>query len=330
MNKKNTIRLATVTGVSTCNREEAEILTIDHGWQVVAMKDSFSEGEEVIFVPSGSWIPNTLVSLTESGEYKGIKGGYLPTMKMAGEWSEGIVLKKDNYNPNDEARVWERDLPEEFQPESYRSYPTFIKNVEYSHAQDISKELFENCGNSKFEVTPRVNGIEMTVYVKAGRFGICSDKYCIDESTKNAFWKFAYDLNLPKSMVDYRDYYAIHGTIAGTDIYNNTEKMSDRRFFIHDIYDMESSEFMIPKERYKVFSDLAEGTGMHHVNVYQRNIKLSDIGLDMKSLHNHCQYYDDGKSMAPYSKRRGMIFKSCDSQFGFKIKSNMFYFANKL
>lgn len=330
INKKNTIRCATVTGITTCNREEVEILTIDHGWQVVVMKDSFHKDEEVVFVPSGSWIPNSLVPLTESGEYKGIKGGYLPVMKMAGEWSEGIVLKKDKWNPNDQARVWERDLPEEFQPESYRSYPTFIKRVEYPHAQDIADDLFARWYNTKFEITPRINGVEMTVFVKDGRFGICSDKYSIDESTKDAFWKFAYDLNLPKAMVDYRDYYAIHGTIAGKGIYGNTEKMSDRRFFVHDIYDIESSEFMLPKERYKLFSDLAEYTGMHHVDVYHKDIQLFGVAQEMKDFHEYCQHFKQGISMAPYSKRKGMVFKAYNSQFGFKLKSNIFHFANKL
>ena len=330
INKKNTIRCGTITGISTCDHEEAEVLTIDHGWQVVALKDKFKDNEEVVFIPSGSWIPSTLVPLTETAEYKGIKGGYLPMMKMGGEWSEGIVLKKDKWNPNDKARVWERDLPEEFQPESYRSYPTFIKKVEYLDAQDIADDLFARWYNTKFEITPRVNGIEMTVFVKGGRFGICSDKYSIDESAKDAFWKLAYELNLPTAMVDYRDYYAIHGTIAGKDIYKNTERMSDRRFFIHDVYDIESSEFMIPKDRYKVFTDLAEQTGMHHVDVYEKNIQLFEVAQEMKDFHKYCQTYKNGTSMAPHSKRRGMVFKSCDSQFGFKLKSNMFHFANKL
>jgi len=330
INKKNTIRCGTITGISTCAHEEAEVLTIDHGWQVVTPKDEFKDNEEVVFIPSGSWIPSTLVQLTETAEYKGIKGGYLPMMKMGGEWSEGIVLKKDKWNPNDKARVWERDLPEEFQPESYRSYPTFIKKVEYPHAQDIADDLFARWYNTKFEVTPRLNGIEITVFVKGGRFGICSDKYSIDESAKDAFWNLAYKMNLPRAMVDYRDYYAIHGTIAGNGIYNNTERMTDRRFFVHDIYDIERSEFMLPQERYKVFSDLCEWCDFHHVEVYQKDIQLSDVGQEMKEFHEYCQHYDQGRSMTPYSKRRGMIFKACDSQFGFKMKSNSFHFANKL
>ena len=331
INKKNTIRCGTITGISTCDHEEAEVLTINHGWQVVAPKDEFKNNEEVVFIPSGSWIPSTLVPLTETSEYKGIKGGYLPMMKMGGEWSEGIVLKKDKWNPNDKARVWERDLPEEFQPESYRSYPTFIKKVEYPHAQDIADDLFARWYNTKFEVTPRLNGIEMTVFVKSGRFGICSDKYSIDESAKDAFWRLAYEMNLPRAMVDYRDYYAIHGTIVGDGIYNNTERIKGRKFYIHDIYDIETSEFMLPKDRYKVFCDLIEDTdNLCHVDVYNKDIPLHEIGQEMKDFHEYCQTYKDGRSMYAFSKRKGMVFKSCDSQFGFKLKSNMFHFSNKL
>jgi len=326
INKKNTARLATVTEVKTTKHEDCQALIIDNGWQVVVEKDAYQVGDQVTFIPAGSWIPSTLVGLSESGEYKGVKGGYLPVMKLAGEDSEGIVLSADKYDENQWARVWERDLPQEFQPESYRSYPTFIRKVEYPHAQDIPDLIFNEYHNQQFEITPRIDGIEMTVFVKGGRFGICSDRYWIDESTKDAFWKFAYDLNLPTPMVDYRDQYAIHGTIAGKGIYQNHEKMNDRRFFVHDIYDIESSTFMTPKERYKIFSDLAESCNFHHVDIFKQSIPLCEVALDMRQFVN----YANGNSMTPYSKRKGLVFKSIDSEFGFKIKSNNFCFSHKL
>lgn len=327
MNRKNTARLTTITDIQTIeNVDEFVIATVNDGWQVVIEKDKFKLGEQVTFIPSGSWIPNSLIPLSQTTEYKGIKGAYLPVLKRSGVFSEGILIDSEKYNDNLEVRVWERDLPLEFECKKYRTYPTFIEKLEYTQAQDIPQEIFENHYDESFEVTPRLDGIEMIAYVRNGRFGICNQKYDIPEQTDNAFWKFAYDINLVNAMTDYRDQYAIYGTIVGKGIYNNLERISERTFFIHDIYDIRTSTFLSAKKRYKMFSNLAEHCKFHHVTVFNHSIQLSDVAANMRDLVK----YADGPSIEPFAKRRGLIFKSNDSDFCFKVKSNNFCIANKL
>lgn len=328
MNKKNTSRLCKVTDIHEIeNYENFQKIILDHGWQVVIEKDQYKLDDEVMFIPAGSWIPKTLVEMAESGEYKGIKGGYLPVMKRSNEISEGIVLSPEKYNKDQEIRVWERDLPETFKIEKYRTYPHFIQKVQYEHAQNIYSEIFEEHYNETFEITPRLDGVEMSVYVKNGRFGICSDRYDIQEDSDNEFWKLAYELNLINPMIDYRDQYVIHGTILGNGIYYNRERIVDKtRFYIHDIYDIEKSEFITSKNRYKIFSDLAEFCKFHHVDVFKHSMPISQIASDMRELVN----YANGPSIAPLAKRRGLLFKSTQSDFSFKVRSNNFCIANRL
>jgi RNA ligase (TIGR02306 family) len=328
MNKKNTSRICKVTDIQDIeDYEDFQRIILDHGWQVVVEKDQYKLGDEVMFIPAGSWIPNTLVELTESGEYKGIKGGYLPVMRRSKEISEGIVLSADKYDSNLEIRVWERDLPEDFKIEKYRTYPHFIPKVQYEHAQNLYSEIFEEHYDESFEITPRLDGVEMSVYVRNGRFGICSDRYDIDENANSEFWKLAYELNLIDPMIEYRDQYVIHGTILGKGIYNNRERIFDKtRFYIHDIYDIEKSAFSASRERYKIFSDLAEYCKFHHVDVFKHSMPISEIASDMRQLVD----YANGPSIAPLAKRRGLVFKSTKSDFSFKVRSNNFCIANRL
>lgn len=328
MNKKNTSRICTVTSIQDIeDYENYQKIFLNHGWQVVVEKDQYKVGDEVMFIPAGSWIPNTLVELSESGEYKGVKGGYLPVMRRSKEISEGIVLDVDKYNENLEIRVWERDLPEEYKINKYRTYPNFIPKVQYEHAQNLYDEIFHQHYNETFEITPRLDGVEMSIYVKNGRFGICSDRYDIQENSDSQFWKLAYELNLIDSMVNYRDQYVIHGTVLGKGIYFNRERIIDKtRFYVHDIYDIETSSFMTSRERYRVFSDLAEYSKFHHVDVFKHSMPISEVASNMRELVE----YANGPSIAPLAKRRGLVFKSIQSDFSFKVKSNSFCIANRL
>jgi RNA ligase (TIGR02306 family) len=328
MNRKNTARIGTITQIEEIeDNNDFVIGFIDKGWQVVFEKGNYNVNDKVTFIPSGSWVPDELLPIIDAQKYKGVKGGYLTVMKRGGHISEGIVLDADKYNDNLEVRIWERDLPEEFECKDYRTYPSFIPKIEYSYAQDIAESIFTDHYSESFEITPRLDGVEMTVYVKNGRFGLCSEKYDITETTDNAFWKFARQLNLIDPMINYRDQYAIHGTIVGEGIYSNHERVyGERKFYIHDIYDIEKSAFSTSKERYQIFSDLAEYCKFDHVGIFKHSMPLFEVASNIRELVN----YANGPSMSPLTKRKGLIFKSNDSDFKFKVKSNNFCIANKL
>jgi hypothetical protein len=327
MNKRNTARIAKITNICKIEEREYDILTIDNGWQVVSDTGKYKINDEVTFIPYGSWVPSTLLPIVESAKYKGINGGYLTVMKICGEISEGIVLDSEKYNENLEVRVWERDLPEIFYPKDYRTFPTFIPKINYPHAQDISNLIFSKNYGETFEITPRLDGIDVIFYVKQGKFGICSERYEIIEHSEDPFWNIAYKLNIPDSMIDYRDQYAIYGTIVGDSIYFNNERIyGEQKLYIHEIYDLDKTEFLTPKKRYEVFSSLAEYCKFDHVQVFNRSTKVSEIADNIRQLVD----YANGTSMTSLSKRKGLIFKSTNSELKFKVRSNNYHISNKL
>lgn len=332
MTKKNTAIKCLVTEVSEIeDSKEWEQVLLNNTYQVVVKKGSLKEGDQKIFVPSGSWIPNDALPFDDPKDYKGIKGGYLPLNRNQGVWSEGLVFDVDGEVNNFEFKQWQRELPKEFESNSdyCKTFPRFLASPELVEAQDIADDIFTKYSDHKFEITPLFDGITIIAYINDGRFGVCSGKYDIQEVNGNdPIWKVVYENQLQKVMSEYSDTnFAIYATLVGSNIYTNVDKLQERKLFVYDIYRISERSFLHNTDRYNMFVEMAENTNCDHVPVFDRlNIK-SDIGDNIRDLIE----YSDGTSMNPYSKRKGLVFKSLeDPNVRFKVTSPMFRFSNKL
>lgn len=332
MIKKNTAIKCLVTEVSEIeDSEEWEKILLNDTYQVVVRKDSVKRGEEKIFVPSGSWIPDDAVPFENPKNYKGIKGGYLALNRNQGIWSEGLIFDPNGEVNNFQFKQWQRELPKKFESNSdhCKTFPRFLAPPELVEAQDIADDIFTKYSEHKFEVTPLFDGITIVAYMNGGRFGVCSGKYDIQEVDGNdPIWKVVYKNQLQKVMSEYSDTdFALYTTLVGNDIYTNVDKLQDKKLFIYDIYRITERSFLYNTDRYNMFVEMSENTEFDHVPVFAKvNIK-SDIGETIRDLVD----YSDGTSMNPYSKRKGLVFKSLeDPNVRFKVTSPMFRFSNNL
>jgi hypothetical protein len=329
MTKKNTAVLCRVTEVHEIeDAPEWERIILDGKYQIVYRKGILKENDQKLFVPSGSWIPSSVVTLSETGTYKDVEGGYLPLTRTFNHWSEGLIFNPEMVN-DVKFMEWQRDLPKDFQTDSnyYKTFPKFLKSPEIIHCQDLSNKIFKE--NDEYEITPFLDGITVICYVKNERFGICTTKYEIQEHSDDPFWKYFREMNLPDTLTNYADNFAIYGTIVGKGIYSNLDNFEKRKFFVHDMYSIDQKEFVTNVERYNAFTELCEycdyGT-FDHVPVFQRG-ELNQFCENFRELID----YSDGQCMAPYSKRKGLVFKSLTNpQFKFKVPSPLFKIINKL
>ena len=68
MTKKNTAVLCRVTEVHEIeDAPEWERIILDGKYQIVYRKGILKENDQKLFVPSGSWIPSSVVTLSETG-----------------------------------------------------------------------------------------------------------------------------------------------------------------------------------------------------------------------------------------------------------------------
>lgn len=329
MTKKNTAVLCKVTKVYEIeDNSDWERVILDDKYQIIFQKGALKENDQKVFVPSGSWIPSKLVNFPETKVYKNVEGGYLPLTRVCNEWSEGLIFNPDLVQGVN-FMEWQRDLPKEFETNSnyYKTFPNFLKSPELSTCQELSEKIFKK--SDQYEVTPLLDGVSIIAYVKNGRFGICSSKYEIQEHTDDPFWKFAYQIKLPEAMTNYADNFAIYGTIVGKGIYTNVDNFTNKKMFVYDMFSIDEREFIGNAERYNKFIEICEFcdyNSFDHVPVFQRG-PIKQFGEDIRELID----YSDGQCMAPYSKRKGLVFKSLKNpQFKFKVSSPLFRIINKL
>ena len=320
--------------------ENFERAIIDGGWSVVVEKNQYSSGQKVVYIQPGAWIPSKLASVGESGIYKGIRGGQLKIIKKSGIYSEGMIIPLDKIkNISEDSDIdqiynvqkWERIISEEFSGVSKGVYPSYIETPSYDHCQNLNHQIFNEHINDQYEITTKLDGIPMSVYVKGGRVGVFSNGINFKETPTNYFWKLARNINIIEKIKEFYEdsnkwNFAIHGVVVGEGIYANAEKIKERRFFMHDIYDITNKKFVDPEKRHKLYIPLSEGTLLDHLPVLANRVTMPYIAKNMDEL----VAYADGPSIAPFTKRKGLVFKSYNSDFSFKVRSNLYSIANRL
>lgn len=313
---------------------------IDNGWSVVIEKDEYSVGQKVLYIQPGAWIPSKLASVGQSGIYNGVRGSQLQIIKKSGVYSEGFIIPLDKLqNINEDSNIdeiyniqkWERPISEEFCGISKGVYPSYIEIPSYENAQNLYQEIFVDHIDDQYEITTKLDGIPMTVYVKNGRVGVLSNGVNFKETETNYFWKLARDINIVDKIKEFYEdnnkwSIAIHGVVVGEGIYGNAEKIKGRRFFMHDIYDIKNKKMLNPEERHKLYVPLSEGTLLDHLPVLVNRVTMPYVAKRMDKL----VAYADGSSIAPYTKRKGVVFKSYSSDFSFKVNSNLYSLANRI
>lgn len=337
-------KLASVREITKINpiigSENFERAIIDNGWSVVIDKDEYTVGQKVLYIQPGTWVPIKLASVGQPGIYNGVKGGQLQIIKKSGVYSEGLIVPLDKVKDINEdsdfdqiynIQKWKRAISEEFSGISKGVYPSYIEVPSFEEAQNLYSEIFVDHIDDQYEITTKLDGIPMTVYVKNGRVGVLSNGVNFKETETNYFWKLARDINIVDKMKEFYEdngkwSFAIHGVIVGEGIYGNAEKVKGRRFFMHDIYDIKNKKMLSPDKRHDLYVPLSEGTLLDHLPVLVNRVTMPYVAKTMDKL----VAYADGSSIAPYTKRKGVVFKSYTSDFSFKVKSNLYSLANRM
>jgi RNA ligase (TIGR02306 family) len=163
------------------------------GWKVVAQKEmNYQVGDLVVYCEIDSWMPHAIAPfLTEAGKepkvYEGVQGQRLRTKKLRGVISQGLLLPisilddlvvselQEGLDVSLPLGIMKWEPPAEFQaPNSKGNFPSFIPKTDQERIQNIRK--FEQYRNPEimFEVTEKLDGSSMTVFVNADNDGVCS------------------------------------------------------------------------------------------------------------------------------------------------------------
>ena len=304
------------------------------GWTIVAQKSmGYNVNDLVVYCEIDSFIPTEIAPfLTQASkepkEYQGIKGERLRTKKLKGVISQGLllpvsILEEGNINigsfveGEDVSAIlgvvkWEP--PAEFQsPDAKGLFPSFIPKTDQERIQNLSKDFQKwKDQNLAWEVTEKLDGSSMTVFFNEGQIGVCSRNLELKEDENNTFWKVAKSSGAYHALINANMNIALQGELVGPGIQGNKYNLTEHKFFIYDVFNIDTQTYLLPEAR----EVLVKCLGLDHVPSLEFTFFITATIDDVLQSA-------EGKSVVGSKpEREGLVFKSMTTQDSFKAISN--------
>ena len=335
-------KMATIRFIDALNPIEGadaiECATVG-GWKVVVKKGEFTVGDRAVYCEIDSWIPTELAPFLSKGKeprvFEGVKGERLRTVKLRGQLSQGLLLNMDLAIPQTNSYVegedvsellgiqkWEMPMNAQLAGMARGNFPSAIPKTDQERAQNLVKELrIASESGLQFEVTEKLEGSSMTVYLIDGVFGVCSRNLDLKETEGNTFWQVAVRDKLElKLRAMELDNIAIQGELVGPGIQGNIYKLDSPRFYVFDVYSILAGTYYAPAER----RALIEKMHLMHVPVL-----LIDKDLGVGSVEEILQWAEGASLLNDKQEREGIVFKECNGGMSFKAISNKYLLGEK-
>lgn len=312
------------------------------GWTVVVKKGEYSAGDLAVYCEIDSFIPTAIAPfLTKPGHYaktfEGVEGERLRTMKLRGQLSQGLILPLSTVYAlppttgvdivgNDVSEPlgivkYEAPVPAALAGEVKGMFPSVIPKTDQERVQNLKTELAEwLVDGSHWEVTEKLEGSSMTVYVMDGDVGVCSRNLDLKHNIDNSLWRAAYKYELPAKLANIGRNIAVQGEIVGNGIQGNIYQMRDQDFLVYDIYDIDAGRYYTPAER-KAF--VAEHK-LNHCPVLAYSANLTDT-LGITDMTQALKFAEGKSVMGTIGcEREGLVFKCHERSVSFKAISNRY------
>ena len=197
---------------------------------------------------------------------------------------------------------WEAPIPAQLAGDVEGPFPTAIPKTDQERIQNLTEQLKEWQGNGDFtwEITEKLNGSSMTVFINGDTEGVCSRNWNLKETEGNTLWKVARRNDLLAKIRKTNRNLALQGELIGEGIQGNSYKVTGQEFFVFDIFDIDRGDYMTPFER-RVFCDTH---GIKHVPVLAKEMVIQEWVTGLLTMA-------DGQSVLnPKANREGLVFKS--------------------
>lgn len=332
------------------NADAIEVAVIG-GWKVVIKKGEYSVGQPVIYCEVDSWIPTEIAPfLTKAGhepkEYNGVKGERLRTVKLRGQISQGLVLPisiitndspengfgfhvpvviAEGEDVSEALGVQKWEPPQEFFAANTKgNFPSFIRKTDQERIQNIGREIEKRkLSGTKYEVTEKLDGSSMTVFIKNGVVGVCSRNLELKEDDNNTFWATAKSCGLPENLKKFTEKLgfdiAVQGELIGPGIQGNKYQLDKHEFHVYDVFNIDTQEYLLPEDSFGIALSLSLDY-VPTIYLNQENNKSTEELLLLA----------EGKSaLNNKTEREGLVFKDMNSDFSFKVISNKWLLKNE-
>ena len=309
------------------------------GWKVVVKKGEYKPGDTAIYLEIDSWVPHQLAPFLSKGreplEYEGIAGERLRTVRLRGQLSQGLllptsVLPSDLGSLGDDVsdilniRKYDPPIPGHWSEEMRGPFPAFLHKTDQERIQNLAKELETWVAEGfSWELTEKLDGSSMTVYVNGEDEGVCSRNINLRQSDGNTFWQVAIrdDLipKLKRLCNALCGNFALQGELVGPGIQGNPYKLTRHSFYLFDVYSIDDGKFLSVEERNSAahFLDLVQVPLL-----CQGALPPASCTLDRATIGSILGFADGESLLAKGVAKEGVVCKSADGQRSFKAISN--------
>ena len=350
-------KLATIREVSGITAIEGADFIVSYqidGWNVIDEKDAYSVGDKVVYLEVDSFVPYDLAPFLAQGkepdEFNGVKGKRLRTKKMKGVISQGLLLSINTVSllesvPQDLLDTCGSDVTQYLGIQKWEApenkfvvgnqkgnFPYFIPKTDQDRIQNISKSLINKTATEPvcFQITEKLHGSSMTIYVIDGKFGVCSRNFEIKQEDDSSFMRCVNAHKLKDKLLEYYEKHgrsvAIQGELCGSGINGNQYGINGYKFFVFDVYGIDSQEYFLPIDTLMFCVKF----GFDHVPILD-TVDLP-VNLSMQQIQDWVKEQlkeADGESVLNKTKREGFVYKDTNSDFSFKVISNAWLLKNE-
>ena len=311
------------------------------GWTVVIKKGDFKAGDLATYVEIDSWIPTELAPFLSKGkeprEYNGVRGERLRSVKLRGQLSQGLLLDRfvaldkvgeihEGMDVSDLLNIvkYEPPVPACLAGKARGGFPSFIPRTDQERIQNLTTEFAEWVSPGfpimpTWEVTEKLDGSSMTVYVNEQDQGVCSRNLNLYDTEGNTLWQVAHRDQIITAIQDSQRNLAIQGELIGEGIQGNPYKIKGQSFYVFDIYEIDKGSYMTPTQR----RDFCEFHELLHVPVIAFGAHLYDT-LGMATIDSLLEFAEGKSELNPQTDREGLVFKCNEKQESFKTIANSY------
>ena len=311
------------------------------GWTVVIKKGDFKAGDLAIYCEIDSWISTELAPFLSKGkeprEYNGVRGERLRSVKLRGQLSQGLLLDRfvaldkvgeihEGMDVSDLLNIvkYEAPVPACLAGKARGMFPSFIPRTDQERIQNLTTEFAEWVSPGfpimpTWEVTEKLDGSSMTVYVNEQDQGVCSRNLNLYDTEGNTLWQVAHRDQILTAIQDSQRNLAIQGELIGEGIQGNPYKIKGQSFYVFDIYEIDTGSYMTPTQR----RDFCEFHELLHVPVIAFGAHLYDT-LGMATIDSLLEFAEGKSELNPQTDREGLVFKCNEQQKSFKTISNKY------
>jgi len=280
-------------------------LAIVLGWQCVAEKGKFKEGDKAIYVQIDTLLPYhpKYAFLEKSSAFKeygveyeravtGVKYTRLKTAKFLGNISQGLLLSVDDYNLSNTdigadvsgdigAVKYTKPLHVSMAGSAKGTFPSFIIKTDEERIQNISSVLSQFDGKTVYE-SLKIDGTSCTYYylLENDKFGICSRNMEMLEDGGSIYALMAKRENIKDKLksfcIDKGHSIAIQGEISGPSIQGNKLRFPAQQFHIFTMQKISEKDIPTYMSK-KDILDFSEYSGILSVPILDEHIFHADI-----------------------------------------------------